>query len=48
MVYHKLVAKHVKIDPVFCATTFGKAEFYAIKFACFRNVANGDGNVEGG
>jgi hypothetical protein len=47
-VHNKLMAEHIKIDPVRGTSAFGKTQFSAIKFSSFGYVANRDGDVEGG
>ena len=42
-----LVAEEVEVDPGFAAAAFGEAEFRAVEFAGFGDVADLEGEVEG-
>ena len=45
---HELVAEHVEIDPRLGAAAFGEAHFVPVELAGFIDIADLDGEVEGG
>lgn len=42
-----LVTEEVEVDPLFRASSFGQAQYRAIKVACCDQVIYGKGDVEG-